>query len=47
MKDYTLGIIRCRCSNLMRIGKQVKIYQYTRKRKKCPNCGKMLKVTEL
>ncbi len=40
MKDYTLGLLTCRCSNAMRIGKLVKMYQFTVHRKKCPNCGK-------
>jgi len=44
MKDYRAGLIRCRCSNSMRIGKRIRITQYTHKRKKCPNCGKMRKV---
>lgn len=44
MKDYKPGIIYCRCSNLMRIGKHVKIYKQTLLKKKCPNCGKMLDV---
>jgi len=47
MKDYKPGIIRCRCSNLMRIGKQIKIYEYTPDRKRCPNCNKNLKVQRL
>jgi len=41
MKDYKIGVIFCRCSNLMRLGKLVKIHQYTSERKKCPNCGRM------
>lgn len=44
MKDYRVGIICCRCSNLMRIGKVVKIYEYTPDRKRCPNCNKNLRI---
>jgi len=44
MKDYKIGKLYCRCLNAMRIGKPVKIYQYTPKRKRCSNCGKQRKV---
>lgn len=44
MKDYQAGLIRCRCSNEMRIGKRLQITQYTPIRKRCPNCGRMRKV---
>lgn len=45
MKDYTPGLLRHGCSNLMRIGKPIKVYQYTaQKRKPCPNCSKKIPV---
>jgi len=45
MKDYDLGFITCRCSKRMRRrGKAVRIYEFTPKRKKCPNCGRMCKI---
>lgn len=44
MKDYTLGVIYCKCSNAMRVGKTLKISQYTPVRKKCPNCKRLVKV---
>ena len=44
MKDYKTGKIYCRCSNTMRIGKRIKIYQNTPRRKRCPNCGKNLMI---
>jgi len=43
MKDYTLGIIKHRCSTAMKKGKYVQIYENTYK-KRCPNCRKLLKV---
>lgn len=46
MKDYTIGIVRHRCSNRMRIGKRVKLYERTSRRQPCPNCGKDIKVKE-
>lgn len=44
MKDYKPGIIYCHCSNLMRIGKNVKIYEKTPDKKQCPNCGKVVDI---
>lgn len=44
MKDYRLGIIRCKCSHLMRAGKLVRIYEYTPDRKRCSNCNKNLRI---
>jgi hypothetical protein len=44
MKDYISGLIRCRCSNLMRRGKFIKICEYTPDRKRCLNCNKNLKI---
>jgi hypothetical protein len=45
MKDYTPGRIFCRCSARMHTkGQAVQIYEYTPKKKKCPNCGKMRKL---
>ena len=44
MKDYTPGLLRHRCSNLMRIGKPIKVYQHTAETKPCPNCGEKIPV---
>jgi hypothetical protein len=48
MKDYTIGILRHRCSNLMRIGKPIRLYEYTysrlRGKKPCPNCGRKIPI---
>jgi len=39
MKDYTPGLLRHRCSNLMRIGKWIKVHKHAAVNRKCPNCG--------
>lgn len=48
MKDYTIGLLRHRCSNAMRIGKPIRLYEHTLVRckgyKSCPNCGKKIPV---
>ncbi len=45
MKHYTAGYIFCKCSTRMHCkGKLIKIHEYTPKRKKCPNCGKLCKL---
>lgn len=44
MKDYGTGIIRCKCSHAMRVGKNVRVTGSTSARRACPNCGKMLKI---
>jgi len=44
MKDYTPGLLRHRCSNAMRIGKPIKIYENTPDKKPCPNCKKMIPI---
>lgn len=45
MKDYTAGRIFCRCSARMHLrGKPVQMYEYTQRRQKCPNCGRLRKV---
>jgi hypothetical protein len=47
MKHYTLGILRHRCSNKMRIGKPVKLYESSARVRSCPNCGKRIDVQEV
>jgi hypothetical protein len=42
MKDYVDGIIKCRCSNKMKRGIHVKVYNAGHKR--CPNCHSLKKV---
>ncbi len=46
MKDYTVGLLRHRCSNKMRVGKLIKIFSFTSlmDRKACPNCHAMIRV---
>jgi len=44
MKDYTAGLIRHRCSNLMRIGKPIKIHKRGARDAICPNCKKKVQV---
>ncbi len=44
MKDYKAGLVRHKCSHVMRKGKHVKVYQYTPERKRCPNCGKNISI---
>jgi len=45
MKDFTLGGIYCKCSARMHCkGKPVRIYEYTRDKQKCPNCGRKRQV---
>lgn len=45
MKDYTTGIIYCKCSIRMAIfGKHIQIYENTAEEKKCPNCGKLCSI---
>ena len=44
MKGYGSGIIRCACSVTMAKGKNVSVYGSTPQRKRCPNCGRMLRV---
>lgn len=40
MKEYTAGLVVHRCSNAMRIGKPIKVYQKTATiNRPCPNCG--------
>ncbi len=50
MKEYTLGLLRHRCSNNMRIGKFIRLYEFTlsrlRGKKACPNCGKKIRIQE-
>ena len=46
MKEYKLGILRCRCSNVSRLGKPFKMYSQF-KPKKCKNCGKIYTVKAL
>lgn len=51
MKHYTLGLLRHRCSNAMRIGKLIRLYEYTiirlKGKKPCPNCGKKIPILEV
>lgn len=44
MKDYTPGLLRHRCSNAMKTGKPIKIYENTPDEKPCPNCKEMVSV---
>ena len=45
MKDYTAGWIFCKCSTRMHVkGKHIRVYEYTNRRQKCPNCGRQRKV---
>lgn len=48
MKHYTLGLLRHRCSNAMRIGKFIHMYKNTfaraNDRKHCPNCSKKIPI---
>ncbi len=43
MKHFTLGYIYCKCSIRMHCqGKSIRIYEHTRDKQKCPNCGKKI-----
>jgi len=46
MKEYTMCVIKCNCSNTMKRGKLVKAHRYTSERKRCPSgcCNKNLRL---